>query len=71
MTKHTPTPWKMDERNEEALESYDFYKEISDVLDRVNIASGKKPTFRTANNSTLNAEINQYGVGSTVSYTKV
>lgn len=53
------------EKNKEALESYGFYKEISDLLDRADIALGKKPAFKVANDSTINFEINQHGVAST------
>ena len=56
---------KVLKRNAEALKSYGFYKETSDLLDRVDIALGRKPAFKSATGSTLNFEINQYGIAST------
>ena len=52
-------------QNEEAIKSYDRYKETTDLIDRADIALGRKPAFKTATGSTLNFEINQYGVAST------
>ena len=56
---------KVLKQNAEALKSYGFYKETSDLLDRADIALGRKPAFKSATGSTLNFEINQYGVAST------
>ena len=52
-------------QNAEALKSYGFYRETSDLIDRADIALGRKPAFKVANGSTINFEINQYGVAST------
>jgi len=52
-------------QNAKALKSYGFYKETSDLIDRADIALGRKPAFKVANGSTINFEINQYGVAST------
>jgi hypothetical protein len=52
-------------QNTEALKSYDFYKETSDLINRADIALGRKPAFKIASGSTINFEINQYGVTST------
>ena len=49
-----------------ALESYAFYKETSDLIDRADIALGRKPAFRAVTGSTLNFEVNQYGIASTI-----
>lgn len=56
---------KVLKQNTEAMKSYSFYKETSDLLDRIDIALGRKPAFKSATGSTLNFEINQYGVAST------
>lgn len=56
---------KVLKQNAEALKSYGYYKETSDLIDRADIALGRKPAFKSATGSTLNFEINQYGVAST------
>lgn len=56
---------KVLKQNAEALKSYGFYKETSDLIDRADIALGRKPAFKVASGSTINFEINQYGVAST------
>jgi hypothetical protein len=56
---------KVLKQNTEALKSYGYYKETSDLIDRADIALGRKPAFKVANGSTINFEINQYGVAST------
>ncbi|MBU1016658.1 MAG: hypothetical protein ABIJ36_02210 [Patescibacteria group bacterium] len=72
MTKKTPQKLitkvaskKVLKQNEEAIKSYDRYKETTDLIDRANIALGRKPAFKTATGSTLNFEINHYGIAST------
>ncbi len=56
---------KVLKQNAHALKSYNYYKETSDLLDRTDIALGRKPAFKVATGSTLNFEINQYGIAST------
>ncbi len=56
---------KVLKQNTEALRLYGYYKETSDLIDRADIALGRKPAFRAATGSTLNFEINQYGIAST------
>ena len=56
---------KVLKQNAEALKSYGYYKETSDLIDRADIALGRKPAFKSATGSTLNFEINKYGVAST------
>ncbi|MBI3377018.1 MAG: hypothetical protein HY035_01260 [Nitrospirae bacterium] len=72
MTKESPQKLiskvvsrKVLEKNSEALKSYDHYKKTSDLIERADIAMGRKPTFKAATGSTLNFEINQYGIAST------
>ena len=56
---------KVLKQNAEALKSYRFYKETSDLLDRADIALGRKTAFKAATGSTLNFEIEAYGTYST------
>ncbi|MCI0615393.1 hypothetical protein L0244_20585 [bacterium] len=56
---------KVLKQNEEAIKSYDHYKETTDLIERTDIALGRKPAFKAATGSTLNFEIDQYGVAST------
>lgn len=56
---------KVLKQNAEALKSYGYYKETSDIIDRADVALGRKPAFKSATGSTLNFEINRYGVAST------
>lgn len=56
---------KVLKQNAEALKFYGYYKETSDLIDRADIALGRKPAFKSATGSTLNFEINRYGVAST------
>ncbi len=58
-------PKKVLDKNAEALKSYGYYKKTFDLIERADIALGRKPTFRANTGSTLNFEINQYGVSST------
>ena len=52
-------------KNTEALKSYGFYRETSDLIDRADIALGRKPAFKVGASSTINFEINHHGIGST------
>ncbi len=52
-------------KNAKALELYCDYKKASDFIDRVDIALGRKASFNINTGSTLNFEINKYGVAST------
>jgi len=58
-------PKKVLDENAEALKSYDRYKKTSDLIERVDIALGRKPTFKAGIGSTLNFEIKHYGIYST------
>jgi len=59
---------KILKQNAEALKSYGFYKETSDLLDRADIALGRKPAFKSATGSTLNFEMKAYGTYSTTAH---
>ncbi len=52
-------------KNKRALESFDSYKETSDFIDRADISLGRKGAFKVGTGSTLNFEINCYGISST------
>ena len=56
---------KVLEKNAKALKSYGDYRKTADLIDRADIALGRKPAFKAATGSTLNFEINQYGIAST------
>jgi len=58
-------PKKVLEKNLEALKSYDYYKKTLDLIEKVNIVLGRKPTFKIDNSSTLNFKINYHGISST------
>lgn len=53
--------------NEIALKSYEYYKRTFDLIERTNLALGRKPTFKANTGSTLNFEVNRYAISSTTS----
>jgi len=55
---------KVLKQNAQALQAYGYYKETTDLLDRVAVATGKKASFKVAVGSTVNFQVNQYGVTS-------
>jgi hypothetical protein len=56
---------KVLDKNTKALRSYDYYKKTLDLIERVDIALGRKPTFKANTGSTLNFEIKHNGIFST------
>lgn len=52
-------------QNHDALKFYGIYKDTADLIDRADIALGRKSAFKIGASSTLNFEINHYGVAST------
>ncbi|MEW6325824.1 MAG: hypothetical protein AB1515_10615 [Nitrospirota bacterium] len=58
-------PKKVLEQNAKALKYYGYYKKTSDLIERVDTALGRKPTFRANTGSTLNFEMNWDGISST------
>ena len=60
-------PLKALKSNEIALKSYEYYKRTFNLIERTNIALGKKPTFKANTGSTLNFEVNRYAISSTTS----
>jgi len=51
--------------NKKAFESFDFYKKTVDIMDRANIAMGRKTSYTSVQSSTLNYKTNIYGYSST------
>jgi len=56
------------DRNAKALKSYGFYRKTADLIDRVDVATGKKPTFKEAAGSTLHFDIEAHGTYSTTAH---
>ena len=52
-------------KNARALKSYRSYKKTSGILERVDVALGRKPVFKADTGSTLNFTITQHGIAST------
>lgn len=53
------------DKNIVAFQTYDAYKKTVDIIERSDLASGKEMAFKSGTGSTLNFEINRYGVHST------
>ncbi|USN58917.1 MAG: hypothetical protein H6767_02260 [Candidatus Peribacteria bacterium] len=53
------------EANKKAFESFDFYKKTIEIMDRANIAMGRKTSYSSVQSSTLNYKTNIYGISST------
>jgi hypothetical protein len=56
---------KVLEKNLEVLKSYDHYKKTLDLIEKINIVLGRRPTFKIETSSTLNFKVNYYGISST------
>ena len=55
-------------QNTEALKSYDDYKKTVDLIDRADVALGRKLTYKSATGSTLNFDIEAHGTYSTTAH---
>ena len=51
--------------NVPALRAFDIYGKTARVLERANLAIGKKASFRISTSSTAHSAINTYGISST------
>jgi hypothetical protein len=51
--------------NKKAFESFDLYKKTIEIMDRANIAMGRKTNYTTTQSSTLNYKTNIHGYSST------
>ena len=56
------------DENEKALEFYRTFKEISDISEKINIAMGRKKTYKYSTRSTKNCEITHHAISTTKSY---
>jgi hypothetical protein len=57
------------DQNASALKIYDTYKKSADIIERAELASGRRVSFKSDPGSTLNFEINRYGACSTITQT--
>jgi len=57
------------EQNTAALKFYDNYRKVAELIERAEIAAGRRVVFKLDTGSTLNFEINLYGVFSTTAQT--
>ena len=58
-------PRELMDANRKAFDSFDFYKKTIDLMDRANIAMGKKTLYTSTISSTLNYKIGINGFSST------
>jgi len=56
---------KIKKANKKAFESFDFYKKTIEIMDRTDIAMGRKTTYTSVQGSTLNCKLNTYDISST------
>ena len=61
-------PEKALNENAKALEFYRTYKEIADVSEKIDIAMGRKQTYKYSSGSTKNCEINHHAIPTAKSY---
>jgi len=64
-------PEKVLNENAEALEFYKTYKEIADVSEKIDIAMGRKQTYKYSSGSTQNCEINHHAITPTTKSYKI
>ena len=53
------------EKNATAIEVYDYYRKVIDLVERANAAIGKKQPIKTSTGSTTDFEIDRNGISST------
>ncbi|MDP3724331.1 MAG: hypothetical protein Q8R11_01715 [bacterium] len=58
-------PKRVLDQNAGAMKSYDNYRKAADIIERAEFAAGKRVIFKSGIGSTLNFEINRYGISST------
>lgn len=58
-------PKRVLDKNTAAFRTYGTYKKAADIIERVEFAAGNRVSFRSNTGSTLNSEIDRYGVSST------
>lgn len=64
---HKVASKKVLSENSEALKFFEGYEAISDVIEQIDIALGKKSTFQTDTGSTLSLKINHGNLFTTTS----
>ena len=58
-------PKRVLDKNAAAFRAYDTYRKAAEIIERAEFASGKRVVFKSDTGSTINFEINRYGVLST------
>ena len=56
---------KVIDKNAQALKFYRHYKRTFDLIERTDVALGRKAILKADTGSTLNFEINRHGIAST------
>ena len=56
---------KVKNANKKSFESFDFYKKTINIMEKADIAMGKKTAYSSTGGSTLNYKINIHGFSST------
>lgn len=73
MDKNSPKRGAMDKiapkevvnKNATALKAYDAYKRTADIIERADIAAGKRIVFKSSTGSAINFQIDLHGTYST------
>jgi len=60
-------PKRVLKKNAAAFRVHDTYRKAAEIIERAEFASGKRVVFKSDTGSTINFEINRYGVLSTTS----
>ena len=55
-------PQAVSDENTKALEFYKQYREIADITEKIDIAMGRKQTYKYTFGSTENCEINHHAI---------
>ena len=55
-------PKKVLESNSPAIESFEEYRKVAEIIERANLAAGKKGVYETSSGSALNLEIPPHGL---------
>jgi len=58
-------PKKMIKPNKTALKSFEAYLKAKEIIEMVNLASGKKGSYRLTTESTIKSKIDTNGISST------
>lgn len=58
-------PERVLDQSTEAFKAYDTYKKAAEIIERTEVAAGKRVAFKSGTGSTINFEIDRHGVSST------